>query len=294
MKLEALQTLSTIARNGSFADSAEQLTMTLSALSMQMKTLEQTLDVQLFDRRFRPPQLTPLGRRVAERADEVLARYDDLLTACQPDNQLRGDFRIGFVLTASVRLLPSFLVQTRKRFPDARFDVTTGLSDELVKRVENGGLDAAVVTGAPDLPPTLATVMLTREELVYCVPPRAATWQLSTCMRKLSFIHFLPQTGIGRLIARHLSEAGLRPSDVIVLDSVEAVAECVRAGVGFSILPEPDIRRHAGERIVLRPLDAEPVTRELTLTWLHGSGVDAHTAALAGIFRNCAAQGRSA
>ena len=82
-------------------------------------------------------------------------------------------------------------------------------------------------------------------------------------MAELPFIHFMPQTGIGQLIADHLSVQNLVPKEVIVLDSVEAVAECVLAGVGFGILPQPDVLRHTKSGISLRPLDKKPVMRQL-------------------------------
>lgn len=281
MNLNTLRTLISVAEIGSFAETAQRLNMTLSAVSMQMKTLESTLDANLFDRAFRPPQLTPLGRRVALRARTVLAAYDDLQALCQSPDIVKGDFRVGFVPTSSVRLLPGFLVRVRERFPDAHFAIETGLSDDLLTRLRTGALDAAVLTGGVDIPRTLRTIALTHEELVFCLPPHAADWSIADCMARISFIHFMPQTGIGRLIAQQLDRMDTAPSDVIVLDRVDAVAECVRAGVGFSILPEPDIRRFATDTIILRPMTPEPVARDLVLACVAGSRLEPHADLLA-------------
>ncbi|MEO1224611.1 MAG: LysR family transcriptional regulator [Pseudomonadota bacterium] len=281
MNLNTLRTLTVVAEIGSFVDAAQRLNMTLSAVSMQMKTLETLLDADLFDRGFRPPQLTPLGRRVARHARTVLAAYDDLVGLCQSPDTIKGDFRIGFVPTSSVRLLPGFLARARERFPLAHFTVETSLSDDLLARLKVGMLDAAVVTGGDDVPRTMRTYPVSHEALVFCLPPHAAHWSIEDCMARISFIHFMPHTGIGRLIAQQLDRMAATPSDVIVLDRVDAVAECVRAGVGFSILPEPDIERFAKGEIVLRPMTPKPVTRDLVLAWPGGSRVDAHAALLA-------------
>ena len=281
MNLNILRTLVAVAEHGSFAGTAERLNMTLSAVSMQMKTLEGALDAALFDRAFRPPQLTPLGRRVAGRARDVLGAYDRLLSLCQSPDVVKGDFRIGFVPTSSVRLLPLFLARVQERFPEAHFTVETGLSDDLLARLKAGMLDLAVLTGGVDIPRTMPTIPLSHEELVYCLPPHAADWSIADCMAQISFIHFMPQTGIGRLIAQQLDRMDVSPSDVIVLDRVDAVAECVRAGVGFSILPKPDIERFAKGEIVLRSMTPRPVTRDLVLAWLGGNRVDAHAPLLA-------------
>jgi len=284
MNLNTLHTLVTVSEIGSFAETAQRLNMTLSAVSMQMKTMETVLDADLFDRTYRPPQLTPLGRRVALRARKVLAAYDDLQALCQSPDIVKGDFRIGFVPTSSVRLLPNFLVHVRDRFPDAHFTIETGLSDDLLTRLKIGALDAAVLTGGVDIPRTLNTISLTHEELVFCLPPHAADWSIADCMARISFIHFMPQTGIGRLIAQLLDRMDQTPTDVIVLDRVDAVAECVRSGVGFSILPEPDIQRFAKGEIVLRSMAPEPAMRDLVLAWTSGSRLEAHAGFLAEAF----------
>jgi len=265
MTPKVLRTFVTIGETGSFARTAEALNMTLSAVSTQMKTFEDQLDASLFDRTHRPPQLTPLGRHVLDRARTILNLQNGLIADCRKPDVLKGDFRIGFVLTSSVRLLPGFLARAFTAFPHARFHVETGLSHELSVRVSSGRLDAAVITGGERLPNGLTSVVLTREELVYCLPKTAARWSIAEAMAKLAFFHFMPQAGIGRLIASHVADNDLKPQSVIVLDTVEAVAECVRAGVGFAILPRPDVLRYAQDDLVIRPLDHEPVYRELVL-----------------------------
>lgn len=262
MNLKSLNTLIAIADNGSFQQTAAQLNMTLSAVSMQMKGLEEELSIQLFDRTYRPPKLTPMGRRVVERARSVSRESADLIAACVEGVGVTGSFRIGFVLTSSIRLLPSFLMKARRDAPQASFAVETGLSDELIERVSQGDLDAAVVTSA-SIPRSLQSHVLATEELIFCLPEQVGERSIAQCMTELPFIHFMPKTGIGQLIAGHLSDQRLAPKEVIVLDSVEAVAECVLAGVGFGILPKPDVERHAKDGIILRPLKPKPVTRQL-------------------------------
>lgn len=277
MTPRVLTTLIAVADAGSFARAAETENMTISAVSMQIKSLETELDAQLFDRTFRPPKLTPLGRRVVEEARSIVARCADLKRICHGRGPLKGSFRIGFVLTSSVRLLPGFLARARAAFPGAQFSVETGLSDDLLARVAAGTLDAAVITGGEDLPPYTRETLLAREELVYCLPSSAEHWSIAECMGRLTFLHFMPHAGIGRLIARHLAAARHEPRDKIVLDTVEAVAECVRAGVGFGILPEPDVLRYARGEISLRSMASPKVMRSVVLITREGTA--AHAAA---------------
>lgn len=271
MNVRALRTLATIQKDGSFINTATRLNMTPSAVSMQMKMLELELGVSLFDRSFRPPLLTPIGRVVADKAQIVLQANDDLLDVCRSKDLLAGEFRIGFVPTASVRLMPDFLAQARTEHPSAQFHIETGLSESLAKMVSAGTLDAAIITATDDLPTNIHVELLMEEELVFCLPTPCSYWSIDRCMTGLTFIQFMPLSGIGRLIAQYMSRSNWRPVSSLILDSVEAVAECVMKGIGFSILPEPDIRRHFGEgQITLRSLSPSPLNRSLVLITISG------------------------
>ncbi|MEO1331766.1 MAG: LysR family transcriptional regulator, partial [Pseudomonadota bacterium] len=146
MNLRALRTLIEIDRAGSFALAADQLGLTLSAVSVQMKTLEAELGFALFDRTRRPPALTPDGRLAATRARAALREVESIRGIADASGALRGTFRIGFVGTASVRLMPGFLARAAEAYPEARILVASGLSESLIERVRAGELDAAVVT----------------------------------------------------------------------------------------------------------------------------------------------------
>ena len=81
MSLKALRTLVTIARHGTFARAADLLSLTPSAVSLHIKTLEDELQVPLFDRSRRQVVLTEAGQLAVARAESILAAYDELADA---------------------------------------------------------------------------------------------------------------------------------------------------------------------------------------------------------------------
>lgn len=265
MQTRALKTLLEIDRAGSFAAAAARLNMTLSAVSMQMKTLEGELGVTLFDRAFRPPKLTPMGATICAHAARVMGAEADLMAACRPTDRLSGSFRIGFVATASVRLLPGFLTCAKTHAPDARFDIETGLSEQLENGVLSGRLDAAVLTASQAAPPDLTYHTLREEPLVYVAPATHAHLTPAELFDTLPFFHFLAQSGIGKLIASHVAGPKRRARNSIFLDNVEAIMECVDHGLGFTLLPEPDIRRHVGDRARIVDSRQPRISRRLVL-----------------------------
>lgn len=102
MRTRLLETLVCIYRVQSFTRAAALQNMTLSALSMQMRTLEAELNAALFDRGFRPPQLTAVGRQIAVQAEELLKEEARIRSLCGSDNQLTGLYRLGFTQSAGV------------------------------------------------------------------------------------------------------------------------------------------------------------------------------------------------
>jgi len=233
---------------------------------MQMKSLEADLGVELFDRSFRPPMLTPIGRQMADGAAELLAAEEQLLELCRGKDDLAGQFRIGFVATAGVRLLPGFLHKASELAPSAQFNVEVDVSEALERKVASGLMDAAVVTASPSPSPSLRYVTLRDENLVFAVPRAEKMGSPELASGSLPFLQFTPDTGIGILIAGHMAEhAHIRPHQRMVLNNVEAIMQCVNRGIGYTLLPEPDVQLYADDSIVEIRKPAKKLTRQLAL-----------------------------
>ena len=281
MQTHLLKTLLKISQVQSFALAAEHLNMTLSAVSMQMKNLEEQLDASLFDRKFRPPKLTPLGLAVAEKAQAVVDAEQKLMDLCHRTDHLTGRYRVGFVSTASARLLPSFLTNALRRAPDAKFDFETGLSEQLEEKVFNGQLDAAVITVSGQTDDRLKVDVLLEERFVFAAPKSLGPLGLKAMMLVAPFLHFMPSTGIGKLIAQEMARSGDgMMHSKLVLDNVEAIMECVKEGVGFTLLPEPDVMRLADNKVAVMYPEDSGLMRQLALVTLPDGPTASSTDAL--------------
>lgn len=267
MQTRALNTLVRLSKSGSFTRAADELNMTLSALSMQMKSLEAELGVDLFDRSVRPPKLTPLGLSITREAASLLRCEEKIAELCRPKDAIVGQFRIGFVTTAAVRLLPTFLKNAQEHAPLAAFEFETGLSQVLQDKVVNGQLDAAVVTDADGLPEGVVAHKLREEPFVFAACQRLFSDGFDHMVAHQPFFHFMPGTGIGKLIEKEMSlydeKRDVRRSGMtIVLDNLEAIMECVSKGLGFTLLPIADVRRYRSDEVQV--IDT-PTTRQRTL-----------------------------
>lgn len=274
MQTRALETLVCIAQVHSFSQAATLLNMTLPALSMQMKALEAELGVTLFDRSFRPPKLTPLGRRIAQQATHVIAQTSALTALCVPTETLIGSFRLGFTQSASVRIMPTFIENAQGRARKATFHYTTALSETLSHQVLNNQLDAAVVTQVDTSGEHLRYDEIASEALALAVPSAFAKTPIGDLGDELTFIHFMPTTGIGRLIATRLESLQRKPRNTLVLDGIEAAVACVKRGIGYTILPLEDIKRYADNNIFIHSGGISPLKRKMALITRQDAKVD--------------------
>ena len=136
MSLRALRTLLAIAQQGSFARAADAVCLTQSAVSLQVRSLEEDFNATLFDRSRRTPTLTEAGRRAVERAREILALYDNMASELGDSDELAGRLRIGAIQTALAGVLPAALAALRQQHPRLGVQVYAGMSAELAVRID--------------------------------------------------------------------------------------------------------------------------------------------------------------
>ncbi|MEO0761808.1 MAG: LysR substrate-binding domain-containing protein, partial [Pseudomonadota bacterium] len=177
-----------------------------------------------------------------------------------------------------------FLVAAAERFPDAQFEVESGVSADLLARVQAARLDAAVITETPDLPRALRFEPLAREAFALAAPAGAAGQGLRACAGTLAYVRFQPSTGIGLIVDTYLQRLDCAVSETVTLDSVEAVMGCVEAGLGFAVVPEPDARRYARRAHVSRLADP-PLERHVVLAGRPAGEAGVDIAPLADLLR---------
>lgn len=153
--LRQLQYVVAVADNLSFSRAAAQCAVSQPALSSQLGQLEEVLGLRLFERDRRRVIPTAAGRSFVDRARALLVEADELLeTARRAGDPFSGEVRIGVIPTVGPYLLPLVVPALRRRFPRLRIFWKERRTDELLRKLEAGALDAAVIaqrTGVGDL-----------------------------------------------------------------------------------------------------------------------------------------------
>lgn len=262
MSIRDLRTFLAIAEGGSFAAAARAVHRTQSAVTVQMRALEDELGTVLFDRSRRPPLLNEAGRALVPRAREAVEAYDRLFDS-SGGSPVEGQLRLGAVPSIVTGVLPRALVALRSRYPGLHVELVMGPSKELVERLERGGIDAAVVSDFIEGGAGLSWSPFAREPLVLIAPPDAPARKAEELLASYPFIRYTRQAWVGQLIDRLLKRRRLRPAEAMTLDTLEAVTAMVGYGLGVSIVPLRAGSGSAWPAVRTLPLSGSPMYRTL-------------------------------
>jgi len=144
--LRQLQYVVAVAEALSFRRAAERCHVSQPSLSAQVALVEDALKVRLFERDRRRVLLTSAGRELVERARRILVEVDDLVKAADRiGDPLSGTLRVGVIPTISPYLLPTIAPRLQAEFPALSLAWVEDKTATLIKDLESGALDAAIV-----------------------------------------------------------------------------------------------------------------------------------------------------
>jgi molybdate transport repressor ModE-like protein len=238
MSLRAFRTLVAIAEHGSFAAAARAVNLSQSAVSTQMRGLEDELHAVLFDRSTRPPALNEAGQALVGKARELIAAYEDIQSAVNANGAVEGRLRLGAVGSTLTGVLPRVLTIIRERYPNLHIEIVSGFSEELLQQVGSRALDAAIVSDYDGGRRDLAWRPFLTEPLIMIAPPDAAEGSPKKLAENYPFIRYSPTAAVGQIIERSLREANLKVREAMRLDWLEAIEAMVHHGHGIAIVPE--------------------------------------------------------
>lgn len=145
MTITQLHYVLAVAEHQNFTKAARYCHVTQPTLSMQVQKLEDELNVQIFDRGKKPIKLTAVGSKIVTQAKNIVAeaeRINDIVD--QEKGFIGGEFKLGIIPTVMPTLLPMFLKTFIKHFPMVKLKIEELKTNELISRIYEGHLDAAI------------------------------------------------------------------------------------------------------------------------------------------------------
>ncbi|MCU0570614.1 MAG: LysR family transcriptional regulator [Oculatellaceae cyanobacterium Prado106] len=272
MEFRQLKYFVTVAEELHFGRAAALLHLSQPALSKQIQSLEESLEVQLFERTKHWVRLTIAGQQLFESAQRIL---QDVEVGIQTTKQVAegriGQVRVGFTEATLFSLAPQVTKQYRDHYPQVQLILVSGGTEAHVEALRTHRIDVGLVY-LPIREPSLAVEPLFEEVYVVALPAShrlARQKQLTLQSLAEEPLIFYPRSLAPVLYANFVQQceqAGFTPNIVQEAELAQTRLGLVAAGVGLSFVLS-DMQNLSAKGVVYRPFSENFLTLKLVLAW---------------------------
>lgn len=244
LSIDQLRTFVTVVRANSYTKAACILNMTQSAVSMQMKRLEETTGL-LFVKHGKSFSVSPLGEKLMEHAQRILRAHDEALSVLS-DPDVHDYIRLGAPELYASSVFPSVLRKFYAKYPNSRIDFNTLSRENILSMVQNSQIDIALCANMPD-----EYERHFSEKVVWIASADSRVQD----MRPLPLAVYPDGCHMRRAAAERLTQAGIEYRISFAAASVFAIMAAVRAGIAVSPM---GVTKFMGDKDSFRILDDLP------------------------------------
>lgn len=269
MNLRDLEYLVAVSELKHFGRAADKCFVSQPALSMQLKKLEETLGVELFERSNKKVMVTKVGQEIADRAAKILRDANEIKDLAKTyHDPFAGDLRMGAFPTLAPYLLPQIVPDIVSEYPNLKLLLIEEKTDALVKMLREGEIDVALLALPIDVD-SLDSIELFQDDFLLALPPshhlakrKYITHQdlQSESLLLLEEGHCLREQALDVC-----SLIGTSESQDFRATSLETLRQMVASGVGITLIPESAKKENDG--IVYLPFKSQPLSRRIALVF---------------------------
>ncbi|MEJ8848317.1 LysR substrate-binding domain-containing protein [Variovorax rhizosphaerae] len=259
-----------VAEAGSITAAAERLHLSQPPLSVTIKELEQTLDVQLFERHRNGIFLTEAGKAMLEEARSVLARAArGIEHVMQIGRGEMGEVRVGIVSSIMWGDFPQMLKEFHLRYPQVQWSLRESNPADQVLALHDHRIDVGVWRGESQPAPGLERILISKDKLMVVLPayhPLARRRKVSLAALK-SMPYLSLNTTISSIAADSMTAMrglGLTPEVAHVAREPQTLLALAANGLGFALLAG-ELARISWPGVVFKPVAEELPTADLYL-----------------------------
>jgi LysR family hydrogen peroxide-inducible transcriptional activator len=289
LTLKQLRYVDALSRQGHFGRAAAASAISQPALSMQIKELEESLGMALFERGARDVRLTTFGEEFIQRAREIIRLSDELGDLARASrDQLAGRLRIGVIPTIAPYLLPTIIEKLGQTHDALDIHVRETVTPRLIRELTEGRLDTAIVA-LPISEPSFTEVALFSEAFLLVRPRKDAGAPVpnskTLCDMRLLLLEeghcFRDQALTYCNAGRSLPREGLDGS------SLSTLVQMVGAGIGVTLIPEMAVAVETRSATVSIAEFAEPrPSRTIGMVWRKTSPIGGQLSRISEVVRD--------
>lgn len=239
MDFDQLLTFLEVAKLGNFSRAGEKVYRSQSAVSAQIRQLEQEYGERLFDRSGKTVRLSPAGDVLLEYAQRMVALRNESLRAVADQGETpRGILSIGANEATCLYVLPDVFSDYSQQYPQVQISVYRNFSRKILQAVEDGAIDLGIAT-LPVKSPSLKVHAIFRDQLMLFVPTRhpLASHESVSVEEIADYPLVFPKTGYTRQqLDKLFRPYNSRLRVAMEIPSVGLIKSFVVSGVGISLL----------------------------------------------------------
>jgi LysR family transcriptional activator of nhaA len=229
-----------VAHDGNLTRTAKRLHLSQSALSVQIKRLEEEIGESLFERRGRGLHVTEVGRMVLDHADVIFSTEDELLRTLRGAERSRTAIRVGAMATLSRNFQIAFLGPLLSR-QDIDIILRSGSTAELLTALEALNLDVVLLNHPPSRDVTTRFVSHRLAEQQVSLVGRGDRFDAGRTLKTLlsSYPVILPSTDSGIRVEFDalVDRLGIQPEVAAEVDDMAMMRLLAREGIGLAVIP---------------------------------------------------------
>jgi DNA-binding transcriptional LysR family regulator len=267
LNLRQLQSFVTVARLNSFTRAAWLLHLSQPALTKQIRQLEETLGVRLFDRNTRSVGLTRIGQELAPVVNQLLQEIEAVVVNTKElAEKSRGVVRIAALPSISSTLLPAVIARFKQSYPGVSVVLKDVIAQRLIAMVKAEEVDFGV--GSLNVAdPEVGFSPLIGDRMIVVFPPGSKLEQKKAVgLRELANLPLvLMESGssVRKLVDQAFASIGQIARPAFEATYMSTAAGMVRAGLGIAILPASAFEMGELTGLRARPIKSPALTREI-------------------------------
>ena len=291
LTLKQLRYFEALAAHSHFGRAADASAISQPALSMQIKELEESLGISLFERGARQVRLTGFGEEFALRAREILRSVDELGDLARASrDRLAGRLRIGVIPTVAPYLLPAIVGELAQLHDGLDIRVRETLTAKLIEELSEGRLDTAIVA-LPVSEPSFTEVALFSEDFVLVRPGEDAGKPVPDreMLREMRLLLLEEGHCFRDQALSFCNMQSVRPRELLDGSSLSTLVQMVGAGIGVTLIPEMAVAVETRSASVSLTRFGDPTpSRTIGMIWRRTSPLAGQFAEIARVVRQSA------
>ena len=293
MQLESLKMFCDVVETGSFSRAAQLNHVTQSAVSQQIRALENRYEQKLLSRSARQVTPTPAGERLFRGCKEILARFGEVEQEIrEQSSEVAGTCTVSTIYSVGLHELQNIQKGLLRTHPKVNMRLIYRRNDQVYDDVILGAAEIGVV--AYPQPRAGVDVLPFRDDklTVICAPshPLASKGKVSlTALADTPFIAYDREAPTRKALDRLFREKNVEIEPVMEIDNVETIKRAVEMGVGVAILPAATVQHEVAQgTLVAKPFAEGNFTRPIGLLVRKGKYLDRASQAVLDSFKEAA------